>query len=67
LGRALEEARRLGAELSRCPTFARESAQITQSVDQAIAHLDWLRRGRRIAIAEILGPTWLGLTPDRDD
>ena len=67
LGRALEEARELAAQLSQSPALANESAQIALWVDQAIGQVDWLRRGRPVAITDILGPKWLELSPDRTD
>lgn len=67
LGQALEEARRLVPELSQSPRFANESAAIAVRVEEAISHVDRLRRGRPIAIADILGPKWLGQSSDRAD
>ncbi len=67
LGRALEEARALAAELRQAPGIAPESAQIAQSIDQAISRVASLRRGQPVAIADILGSKWFGLPHDRVD
>jgi hypothetical protein len=67
LSLALDEARELAAELSQSPGLANESAQIAQWVDHAITRVASLRRGQPVAIADILGPKWFGLSPDRAD